>query len=227
MSLKIWHISDSHTFHGYLKIPEVDLVIFSGDCSNPRELITNEREVRNFITWFSKLPIKYKVFIAGNHDVSIEAGYITEDNFKQAGIIYLENSSIEIEGLKIWGSPYTPSFGLGWAYNLKRDKLHDLWKNIPQDTNIVVSHGPPKGVLDLSYDLNNRVEQCGCEALRKRMLIIKPKLVCFGHIHSIEGIVNAGYIKQADHDTIYSNGSVVLDGRFDKGAVTNGNIFEL
>ena len=228
MSLKIWHISDTHTFHGHLKVPkDVDMVIFSGDCSNPREFYKNEQEVRNFITWFATLPIKYKIFVAGNHDVSIEAGYITEDNFKQTGIIYLENESVNIGGFKIWGSPVTPSFGLGWAFNKRRDKLHELWSSIPDDTDIIISHGPPKGILDLSYNMKNDLEMCGCEALRKRCLKIQPKLVCFGHIHSMEGIVNAGYLKQADHDTIYSNGSVVLDGKFDKGAVTNGNIFEI
>jgi Icc-related predicted phosphoesterase len=226
--MRIWHISDTHTFHGYLKVPDgIDMVIFSGDCSNPREPSINEQEVRNFITWYASLPIKYKIFVAGNHDTSIEAGYITKDNFVQAGIIHLENESIEIEGLKIWGSPYTPSFGYGWAYNKKRSSLHDLWQTIPEDTDIVVIHGPPAGILDLSYDRDNRLEMCGCAALRKRMRALKPRLVCFGHIHNMTGIENAGYISYSDERTIYSNGTVVWDGRFDKGATSNGNIFSV
>mgnify|MGYP003565119632 FL=1 len=70
--MKIWHFSDSHTYHSLLEIPkDVDIVIFSGDCSNPRDPYTNEWEVRDFINWFSSLPIKYKIFVAGNHDTSI------------------------------------------------------------------------------------------------------------------------------------------------------------
>ena len=62
--MKIWHISDTHTYHGFLKVPEgIDMVIFSGDCSNPRDPYTNEHEVRNFITWFDSLKIKHKIFV--------------------------------------------------------------------------------------------------------------------------------------------------------------------
>ena len=80
--MRIWHISDTHTYHGLLKVPtNIDMVIFSGDCSNPRDPYVNEQEVRNFITWFASLPIKHKVFVAGNHDTSIVKGLITKDNF--------------------------------------------------------------------------------------------------------------------------------------------------
>jgi len=225
--LKIWHISDTHTYHGLLDIPkDIDIVIFSGDCSNPRAPEYNEPEVRAFITWYSSLPIKHKIFVAGNHDTSIERGYITKDNFTQAGIIHLENESVEIEGLKIWGSPYTPTFGMGWAYNKSRDKISRIWDTIPEDTDIVVVHGPPKGILDLSYDRDNVLEFCGCNALAKRMRAIQPKLCLFGHIHNTQGIINAGYTKHSDYKTIYSNGSVVTDGKFGKLS-SNGNIFEI
>lgn len=224
--MKIWHISDTHSYHGLLEVPkDIDMVIFSGDCSNPQEPILNEQEVRNFITWFSSLPIKYKIFVAGNHDTSIEKGYITKDNFGW-DITYLENDFIIIEGIKIWGSPYTPSFGMGWSFNKARHKLHDLWMTIPDDSNIVIVHGPPARILDCTYDLSNSFYSCGCVALAKRMKQIQPKLCLFGHIHNCEDIVNAGYIKQSDHQTIYSNGSVVTDGKFGKLS-SNGNIFEI
>lgn len=225
--MKILHISDTHGFHNLLNIPEgIDMIIHSGDCSNYREPYKNEPEVRDFIAWYSKLDIPFKIYVCGNHDTSVEAGYLNRSHFEQEGIIYLENESTEIKGIKIWGSPITPSFGVGWAFNKKRDKLHDLWQSIPEDTDIVITHGPAKGCLDLSYNRFGALEFCGCEALRKRMIKLKPKLVCFGHIHSMDGIVNAGTLKLSTHDTIYSNGSVVEDGKFGKLS-SQGNIFEI
>lgn len=225
--MKVWHISDTHTYHGLLDIPkDIDTVIFSGDCSNPREVIYNEPQVRSFIKWFDSLPIKHKIFVAGNHDTSIERGYITKENF-DFGIHYLENDSICIEGINIWGSPYTPTFGMGWAFNKARHKLHELWVTIPDNTNILISHGPPKGILDLSYNQNNGLERCGCSALYNRCNELKDlKLVCFGHIHNCEDIINAGYMIYENNGTIYSNGSVVTDGKFGK-LTSNGNIFDI
>ena len=226
--MKIWHFSDTHTHHGLLNIPEdIDIAIFSGDCSNPRDIYTNEQQVLNFLCWYGmNVKAKHRIFVAGNHDTSIERKLVNRDKFKEHRVTYLENESVEIEGLKIWGSPITPTFGIGWSFNKKRDKLHDLWQTIPDNTDIIISHGPPKGCLDLSFDQTGKLEFCGCEALRKRCLQINPKLVCFGHIHSMEGATNAGFMKLGIGDTLYSNGSVVLDGKFGK-VYTHGNIFEI
>jgi Icc-related predicted phosphoesterase len=225
--LKIWHISDTHTFHDLLNIPnDIDMVIHSGDCSNPRNPYINENEVWNFIDWYEKLPIKYKIFVAGNHDTSIEKRLIRSTDFTSKGIIYLENTSICIEGLNIWGTPYTPTFGVGWAYNKSRDKMDKLWKSIPENVDIIISHGPPKGILDLSYDIENNLEFCGCGAMKKNMIKLEPKLVLFGHIHNCEGIINAGTMQLSGYKTIYSNGSVMIDGKFSKLS-SNGNIFEI
>ena len=226
-TMKIWHISDTHTYHELLDIPEnIDIVIHSGDATNPKDPYLSEDEMQNFISWYSLLPIKHKVFVAGNHDVCIERNLIKKDDFERAGIIYLENDWIEIEGLRIWGSPITPSFGNGWAFNKNRAKTSEVWKHIPDDTDIVVVHGPPKGVLDLSYSRENVLEFCGDASLKKRMLDLKPKLCLFGHIHNSEDIINAGTMKLSISDTIYSNGSVVTDRKFGK-VMSNGNIFEI
>jgi len=230
--MKIWHISDTHTYHGLLEIPkEIDIAIFSGDCSNPRDKYQNEQEVLNFLMWFGmNVKARYKIFVAGNHDVSIQAGFIAKEKFEEYGIIYLENNYTIIpngfEPIKIWGSPFTPTFGEGWAFNKRRDKLHDVWKHIPDDTNIVVVHGPPKGIFDLSYSRENVLEFCGDEALRKRMYLLNPKLCLFGHIHNCQDIINAGTMKLSNHNTIYSNGSVVTDGKFGK-VMSNGNVFKI
>ena len=225
--MKIWHISDTHTYHGLLKVPEgIDMVIHSGDATNPRDPYASEQEMLNFISWFGSLPIKHKVFVAGNHDLCIERNLITKIDFMKNGIVYLENDYTEVEGIKIWGSPFTPTFGQGWAFNKKRSALHDIWKEIPDDVDIVVVHGPPKGILDLAYHQLNCIEFCGDEALRKRMYLLKPKLCLFGHIHNNEDIINAGTMKLSNHNTIYSNGSVVTDGKFGKLS-SHGNTFEI
>jgi Icc-related predicted phosphoesterase len=224
--IKIWHISDTHTYHELLDIPDVDIVIFSGDCSNPSNPYYNEPEVRKFIEWFGGLKIPHKIAIGGNHDTSIEKRLVRLEDFTKAGIIYLENNSIEVSGLKIWGSPITPEFGVGWAWNRKREKMYKVWDSIPDDTDIIVTHGPPKTIMDLSYDKNYKLEFCGCSNLFKRVLTIKPKAVLFGHIHNNEGIYNAGIRKILNLETIFSNGSVVTDGKF--GVLSSqGNIIEV
>jgi Icc-related predicted phosphoesterase len=225
--LKVWHFSDSHSYHGLLTVPkDIDVVIFSGDCSNPRSPYSNEPEVRDFIEWFSRLDIKYKVFVAGNHDSSIESGLVTREDFGAYNIIYLENEDVTIEGFKIWGSPYTPNFG-DWCFMKHRSKLDKLWQTMPVDTNIVVVHTPPKGILDLAYDRAHNLEYCGCSALKKRVMNLPNlNLVCFGHIHNNKDIINAGTMMLSTQDTIFSNGSVVTDGRFGQLS-SNGNIFEL
>ncbi len=226
--LKVWHFSDTHHQHSKLIVPDgIDIAIFSGDCSNPRDVYQSEQEVLNFLEWYSMLCIPYKIFVAGNHDVAIEKKFVTRKQIENKGLIYLENSLTEIEGLKIWGSPITPTFGYGWAFNRDRDKLNKLWQNIPDDTDIVVSHGPPKTVLDLSYNHAGELEFCGCSALYKRMLVVQPQLCLFGHIHNNDGIINAGTRVLGGCKTIFSNGSVLTDGRFSYGLSSNGNVLEV
>jgi Icc-related predicted phosphoesterase len=224
---KIWHISDTHTFHKLLTVPEnIDIVIFSGDCSNPRDPYNNEPEVKDFIQWFKELPIKHKIFVAGNHDTSIEKSLIKKIDFTGYNIHYLENNYVDIEGIKIFGSPNQPTFGYDWSFQKKREKLDKHWSKVDNNVDIFIVHGPPKGILDLSYDRNHRLENCGCNALKRHVLHrIKPKFCLFGHIHNVSDIINAGVLKLSDYPTVFSNGSVVTDGKFGKLS-SNGNILE-
>jgi len=225
--MKIQHISDTHSYHSLIKIDEsCDVIIHSGDCSNSRDPYTNEPEVRDFIHWFKSLPIKYKIYVAGNHDTSIEKGLITKKDFEAYNIIYLENDYITIEGIKIFGSPHTPQFG-NWAFMKDRSKINKVWEQVDDDVDIFVVHGPPKGILDLSYSREGVLEFCGCNALKKHILgRIKPKLCLFGHIHNTEDIINAGTLKLSSYPTVFSNGSIVTDGKFGK-LTSNGNILEI
>lgn len=222
--LKIWHISDTHSYHYLLEQPEnIDIVIHSGDFSNYHDFYRNEPEARDFINWYGGLDVKYKILIAGNHDAFPA---ISPKEFRDLceakNIIYLENESIEIEGIKIFGTPVQPNFG-NWYFQKPRHKLDEFWKHIPEDTDILIVHGPPRNKLDLSYNRNGELEFCGCRALDRHITTrIKPKLVCFGHIHSMEGVKNAGILYE--NNIYYSNGSVVMDNKFGK-IYSNGNIF--
>ena len=223
--MKIWHISDSHSYHTMLTIPEnIDIIIFSGDAANYRGPALNEPEMREFLTWFKDIPIKYKIMIAGNHDSSIESKLVVRKEIEDLDIIYLENEDITIEGIKIWGSPYTPTFGQ-WSFMKSRDKIARVWETIPNDTNIIVTHGPPKGILDLTYNMDGSLFRCGCNALKKKVLNIEPKFHLFGHIHNQKDIINAGTVKLSYKKTIFSNGSIVTDFEFGK-ITSNGNIID-
>ena len=222
--MKIWHISDTHTYHDLLKVPRaIDMVIHSGDCSNPRDPYNNEPEVREFIDWYKELSPKYKIYVAGNHDSSIEKKLVTKKDFEDNGIIYLENDYVTIEGLKIFGSPYTPNFG-NWSFMRDRNKLDRFWCDaIHDDTDIVITHGPPKGILDISENRDHQLEFCGDKSLLNKLLQVQPAYHLFGHIHNSGDIINAGLQKLSICDTFFSNGSVVTDRKFGKLS-SNGNI---
>ena len=164
-------------------VPECDMLLCAGDISYRGK----EKNIRKFLQWFQSTPAKYKIFIAGNHD------FLFEKNPEQAqvilndypDIIYLENSSVTIEGLKIWGSPWTPEF-YNWAFNAFPKKIRSIWSQIPDDTDILITHGPPRRILDKTYW---REEHVGCPWLMKNVQRIKPKLHVFGHIHEGYGMV--------------------------------------
>jgi len=225
--MKILHISDTHMCHNQLMIPDgIDTVIHSGDSTNYQDPYKNEPEMHSFLLWFQRLKIPNRIMIAGNHDTSLERGLIKKDYIESLGITYLFNETVEVEGLKIFGSPYTPTFGTGWAFNKSRAKINRVWDSIPEDTGIVVTHGPPRGILDTTYRRDNVTELCGDSSLLKRMLAIQPKLVCFGHIHNTRDIRNAGTTQVAGINTIFSNGSCCTDGKF--GVLTShGNVISL
>ena len=231
--MKILHISDTHTNHDKINIPsDIDLIIHSGDFSNKKDPFRNESEAHSFLDWFSSLDIRYKILVAGNHDTSIQARLITPKEIENRGIIYLENASVKIEGLLIWGSPYTPLYGK-WAFMKAEQELAPIWETIPDDVDIVITHSPPQGMLDLTFDSDNNgtpyYRLCGSESLADRIDEVKPALHCFGHIHdSQQGtyVFNAGTRLKAGYDTIYSNGSCSTDGMWDE-ITSHGNIIEI
>ena len=186
------------------------MLIHAGDVSKRG----HKSEIQDFLVWFSIQPQLYKIFIAGNHDFFFEETSEAEINkIIPENIIYLNDSGITIEGIKIWGSPVQPRF-FDWAFN--RDRGEDIlkhWNLIPDDTDILITHGPPYGILDLT----NRGLRVGCEELRKKVDLIRPKYHIFGHIHESNGIENK-------ENTIFINASV-LDLRY--RPVFNPTVFEI
>jgi len=194
--MKCYIFSDSHNLHTNLNIPECDMIIFCGDSTNSRDPAINEKEEIDFLDWFSQQKAKYKIMIAGNHSTAIYKRLV--DPRKWKGITYLEHESINIEGLNIFGSPYTPKYG-DWAFMYKRNRGEVIWSSIPDNVDIIITHGPSKGILDLAHDENDRsnIVQVGCQSLANRIEAIKPKYHFFGHIHTEDTLYNRG---------IYSNG---------------------
>ena len=134
---------------------------------------------------------------------------------------------MDVNGIKIFGSPYTPTFG-NWAFMKSRETINRVWEQIPEGMDIVAVHGPCKGILDLSRNRQNVLEFCGDSALRKHVLDrIKPKYFLSGHIHNFEDIINTGFRYLPDYGITFSNAAGVTDRRFDLGLTYNGNIFEI
>jgi Icc-related predicted phosphoesterase len=208
MKKEITFISDTHGKHNQLTtdLPGGWMIIHAGDVSN-RGLVT---EINEFTKWFSTLPYQHKIFIAGNHDFGFEQkkeGIIIPDN-----VIYLEDSEVVIDGIKIYGSPWQPEF-FDWAFNLKRgEPLTEKWNMIPMDTNILVTHGPAFGMLD------NTIQglRVGCEDLVRRVFDVNPKIHVCGHIHYGYGMkksldVNFINASSLGERYTYDNKPIVID----------------
>jgi len=216
--MKIDFISDTHGLHDKMTHPlnGGDLLIHSGDISNVGE----RYQVENFVDWLVNIVRpKYThgvVFVAGNHDRSFDPKFgesyqkplwlsniLNELKLYDYGVYYLQNTSINIQGINIWGSPITPWFyGDSWAFNEHRgDNISKYWNEIPINTGIVITHGPPKYTLDYVHYTNDFV---GCADLDYHILRVKPLIHCFGHIHQ-------GYGTKYKNDTYYVNASTCTE----------------
>jgi len=224
--MKIWHVSDTHSNQGQLQVPDgIDVVIHSGDASNYLDPYRNESEMRAFIDWFATLPIPRKIFVPGNHDTSVDKGLISRELIEHRKITLMIDEGIEIDGLKFWGSPWTPKYGT-WSWMKDRGTINRKWDLIPDDTDVLITHGPPLSILDATIRRDNEYDLCGCSALLKRVVNVNPRLHCFGHIHSTGDIRNAGTRTMHGMRTIFSNGACADDGKW--GVVTShGNVIDL
>lgn len=222
MGTKILHLTDTHNFYNELEYnKDVDIVVHTGDAE-----CHYKEEFEAFLEWYSAYPVEHKIYVAGNHDIFIEQNEkYCKAFFESSGVHYLQKSSVTINGLKFYGDPICPRFG-NWAFMTDRSKMDSHWEKIPKDVNVLLTHTPPKGILDLTENRGYELEMCGCSALEKRVKKYQHlKLHCFGHIHNFKHVINTG-LKMRD-GIIFSNAASVEDGRFDKGIIHHGNIIEL
>lgn len=214
--MRVLLISDTHGMHGRLTMPfpDADIIIHAGDLGE------NMTDTRNFLHWFDSLPYKYKVFIAGNHDKFIENRledfYHYLDYYRrrkkegEGRITFLFDQTYEVEGIKIYGSPWTRNLP-NWAFQVLDENAKKMWAKIPDDTDILVTHGPAYGIGDEVSPAMVRGREdahVGCKALLERVKEVKSKIHVFGHIHEgvglhtdIEGVqsVNASVVDENYH----------------------------
>lgn len=221
----VYHTSDLHGTHHDLEVPDVDIMIVSGDATNYRDMYRNEVEWKNFVEWYSEIPIPIKIYVPGNHDSFVfQMGKEARLDCQKGNIDLLIKESLKIGDLVIYGDPTTPRFG-DWCFMAPRDKMHKHWGLIPEDTNILVTHGPPQGILDLTKDFDNKLKNVGCKSLMSSIQNLSDLFLnCFGHIHSSKNIQNNGVLFR---DKVwYSNASAVRDGEM--GVLYNqGVVFKI
>jgi Icc-related predicted phosphoesterase len=193
--------------HGFLpKIPECDLLLIGGDiCPDAQTPLQANWLSVAFRDWLDTVPAKEIVGVAGNHDIVFEKSpQLLPERLRWR---YLEDDLVELFGFKIYGLPWiTPIWG---AFNRDEEGLARKYKNIPDDADIIISHGPPYGIRDGAprrfYTDDTKwpdVEHCGSASLTERIHDIKPKLVLFGHIHE-------GYGISEFNDIIFVNASIM------------------
>jgi len=195
--MKFVAISDTHGHHNNLSLPSGDILLHTGDITDFGEL----DEVEDFLNWLSQLDFQRKIFIGGNHDSFLEeypweiAEMLPED------VTYLCHDGIEIDNISIWGSPTVAGMH-GWTFGRTAGrKMEEHWQYMPFDTQILLTHVPPAGILDTSSNGRSK----GCKALQRRIWEVAPIFHVFGHVHS-------------------SYGQVEIDGtNFINAAITNSN----
>jgi Icc-related predicted phosphoesterase len=189
--LRIVCISDTHELHRELSVPDGDLLIHAGDFTVFSEQPSKYRE---FDQWLGGLPHLHKVVVPGNHD------FLLEEPRERAVIknaTLLVDSGVEVAGLRIWGSPVTPLYGGAFGMSNATDRKRH-WAQVPVGTDILVTHGPPFGILDHPAGTQRKE---GCPELLEAVLRVKPRLHVFGHIHY-------GYGTQPTDTTLFVNAAV-------------------
>ena len=179
-------IADTHMSHEDVKVPPGDILVVAGDFSGHGTL----QDIAVFNTWLGTLPHEHKLVVAGNHDLAAEHNCLAVRSiFTNA--TYLDEESATVRGIKFYGCPWTPEF-FDWAFMYPRDGRmgQRIWQRVPEDTNVLITHGPPTGAsisrVKDSYSRPGR--ECGCGLLRVRILELPNLKASFhGHIHSGHG----------------------------------------
>jgi Icc-related predicted phosphoesterase len=195
--LKLLGFSDSHARHREIQnLVPADVLICAGDITFRGEA----HILQDFADWMKELPYKNKICIFGNHEIMqgyrINREPAVRELFEESGITLLHNSSVVIDGIKFYGSPCTPEYGnYAWMYSRGKE-AKEIWSKVPDDTGVLVTHGPPYGILDRVPCDSFSHENVGCKELRARIREL-PKLKAWvgGHIHPSYGSMEEDGIK--------------------------------
>ena len=189
--LRLVVLSDTHMRHEALEIPPGDVLVHCGDFCGKGTL----EDVERFDAWLAQQPHRHKVVIAGNHDWPFERSPEEARELLRSAI-YLQDQAATVEGWRFYGSPWQPRF-FDWAFNMDRgEEAARVWARIPPETQVLVTHGPPRGVLDRT----SRGNLAGCDQLLERVDQIAPRVHLFGHIHE-------GYGRHETGSTVFVNAS--------------------
>ena len=211
-------MSDTHGFHEQEPLEPVDILIHAGDATNYYNWQKNVAEWNHFFKWFVDYPAEYKIYVPGNHDTYL---YHVKCQVDLPEKMYILNHQfIEIKGLKIFGSPYTPDFN-DWAFMVDRVRMEYVWEDLPEGLDFLITHGPPYSILDSVDD----AQPVGCEALLNKVKEIKPRFHVFGHVHDNGRNGNNGEVYNGT--TRFINASQVKDEEFDRGLVYKGKVIEI
>ncbi|MBX3138620.1 metallophosphatase domain-containing protein [Candidatus Obscuribacterales bacterium] len=185
--MRLVFVSDTHNRLGRVKVPDGDMLIHCGDFTMRVEAKTPSEhlsQVANFNRELGELPHRFKVVVAGNHETVFEQ-MNAEARALLTNAVYLQDELVELAGLRIYGSPWQPEYRK-WAFNLPRSspELAAVWQKVPDHVDVLVTHGPPKGILDRAP----LWPTLGDEFLLERVLQVRPKVHCFGHVHHSAGV---------------------------------------
>lgn len=198
-------LSDTHNLHEQITVPEGDVLVHAGDfCS-----YGNKKETYSFLKWFGWQPHKTKILIAGNHELHVEHHLEAfQARVKDFDVIFLHDSGIEIGGLLFYGMPWTKIF-YNWAFMLNNDGLMAKTRMIPNNTDILITHGPPFGIGDRNYF----GERVGDSGLLDRVMEINPLLHIFGHVHGEFGVYQNRFVNASNLNEKYEyvNAPIVVD----------------
>lgn len=216
--MRIACISDTHLFHQRTSkelqaawassLKHCDAVVHAGDFTGRGTI----EEVASAAAWFRNLLPPIKLTCGGNHDFFFETNIEKTRELFGKDVTILINEPIEIQGVKIWASPVTPFFH-DWAFNVPRGaQIRKYWDKIPDNLDILVTHGPPHGILDRAVEGHN----CGCEELLDVVLQKQPKYHVFGHVHEGFGTYKLGnttFINASSLDRNYklSNYPIIIE----------------
>jgi Icc-related predicted phosphoesterase len=197
-------LSDTHELHREVEVPDGDVLIHAGDLTMFSKSL---RAIEDFNDWLGELPHPHKIVVPGNHEFFLEADPARRSLLSNATL--LVNEGIEIEGLRLWGSPVTTLYGGAFGMSSAEDRRR-LYAQIPESTDVLITHGPPHGILDSA---SASAFHSGCRELFDAVMRVRPKLHVFGHIHGAHGIFETC-------DTTFVNSALMgTHGDLDRGPI--------